>query len=172
MRSGGPLEILQLWVNLPARLKMTAPRYVGLPADEIPSFEEDDGRARIALISGEAFGRTGAIATLTDITMMTLTLASGGRIALPVARGRRVFLYVVRGALRNADGARLPKHHLAELDDNAGDSVAFAAEEPSTVLLGHALPYGEPIVSHGPFVMNTREEIRQAVLDYQAGRFA
>jgi quercetin 2,3-dioxygenase len=171
-RNGGPLEILQLWVNLPARLKMTKPRYVGLQGNEIPSFEKDKGRVRVALVSGEAWGHTGAIPTLTDITMMTLTMAPGGSIDLPVATGRRVFLYVVRGALRNADGAFLPAHHLAGLDDAAGDSVAFTAEQPATVLLGHAWPFGEPIVSHGPFVMNTREEIRQAVLDYQAGRFA
>ena len=172
MRTGGPLEILQLWVNLPARLKMTAPRYIGLQANEIPIFEQDNGRARAALISGEAFGQQGPIATLTDIAIMTLTLAQGGRISMPVAPGRRVFLYVVRGELRNADGAVLPAHHLAELDDAAGNCVAFSAEQSSVVLFGHAPPHGEPIVSHGPFVMNTREEIRQAVLDYQAGKFA
>ena len=171
-QSGGPLEILQLWVNLPARLKMTAPRYVGLQADEIPQFETEDGQARVALIAGAAFGRQGGIPTLTDITMMTIHAAADGRIDLPVTRGRRVFLYVVRGRVRNADGGILPAHHLAVMEDDAGDGVSLVAEEASVLLLGHAEPLGEPIASHGPFVMNTQAEIRQAVLDYQAGLFA
>ena len=171
-RDGGPLEILQLWVNLPARLKLTEPRYVGLQQPDIPQLELEGGLVRVALISGEAFGREGAVPTLTGLTMMTVRLEAGARFELPVPSGRRVFLYIVEGALRNADGRALPEHHLAELDDGSGDGVCLTAERSSVMLLGHAMPFGEPIVAHGPFVMNTHEEIRQAVRDYHAGRFA
>ncbi len=171
-RDGGPLEILQLWVNLPARLKLTEPRYVGRQEADIPHIELDRGRARVALIAGEAFGHQGAVPTLTGTAMMTVTLDEGAHLELPVATGRRVFLYVVGGAVRNADGAMLPEHHLAELDDANGDGLGLVAERPSVILLGHAEPFGEPIVAHGPFVMNTHEEIRQAIRDYQAGLFA
>lgn len=166
LRDGGPLEILQLWVNLPARLKMTDPRYVGLQKDEIPSFEAEEGRARIHLISGEWNGQRGPIESLTGITMMTVALEAGARLVLPAPRAQTVFLYVVRGALDVA-----PELNLVELN-NDGDEVVLQAKEQTLVLFGHGAPYREPVVSHGPFVMNTREEIFEAIRDYQAGMFS
>ena len=80
-----------------------------------------------------------------------------------------MFLYVVRGEIRVA-GTTAPAMHLVELDDD-GDVVTLEAVQPSLVLFGHGEPYGEPVVAHGPFVMNTREEIVQAIRDYQAGLF-
>jgi redox-sensitive bicupin YhaK (pirin superfamily) len=168
-RSGGPLEILQLWVNLPARLKMTAPAYVGLQKAEIPTAALDDGRVTAEVISGELAGQAGPVASQTGIAMSVLRLAPGGRFVAPVPRGHNVFLYVVRGALDLA-GRRAPAFHLVTLNDDGGD-VAFAAVEDSVVLFGHAQPFDEPVVAHGPFVMNTKEEIVQAVRDYQAGTF-
>ena len=165
LRHGGPLEILQLWVNLPSRLKMTDPRYTGLQKDQIPSFTTDGGRVKINLISGEWDGHEGPVESLTNIIMMTIELEPGGRVSLPVPRGHSVFLYVVRGELRGA-----PEMHLVELNDD-GDTVELEAVRKSLVLFGHAEPFGEPVVAHGPFVMNTREEIVQAVRDYQARLF-
>ena len=157
LRHGGPLEILQLWVNLPARLKMTDPRYVGLQKEEIPTY---DG---VQLIAGEWNGHTGPIASLTGVTMMTISLTAGRSITLSAPRSHNVFLYVVRGALRDA-----PAMHLVELR-NDGEEVVLDAIEDSLVLFGHAEPYGEKVVAHGPFVMNSHEEIVQAVRDYHAG---
>ena len=168
-RRGGPLEILQLWVNLPGRLKMTEPRYIGLQQAQVPSFQSDEGRVTVNLISGTWNGHTGPIRSLTDVHMMTVSLAAGGRFQLPVAPGRNVFLYVVRGALR-IGGQTAKAFHLIGLNDD-GDSVEFEATAEAVVLLGHAQPLGEPVVAHGPFVMNTHEEILQAVRDYQAGKF-
>jgi redox-sensitive bicupin YhaK (pirin superfamily) len=155
LRDGGPLEILQLWVNLPARLKMTEPRYVGLQRDEIPAI---DG---VHLISGTYAGRTGPIESLTDVHLMTVDV--NGRVTLPAPRGRTVFLYVVRGEIGIASAFQL-----VELNDD-GDSVEI--EGNALLLFGHAAPYGEPVVARGPFVMNTQAEIIQAYRDYQAGRF-
>lgn len=167
MERGGPLEILQLWVNLPARLKMTAPTYKGLEAADIPLVSLDGGRAELQLVAGTLEGQQGAFEPLTDIEMMVVKLGSGAELTLPAPSGRVVFLYAVRGTPTVA-GAPLSEHHLAELGD--GDSVALSAASEALLLFGHATPFNEPIVAHGPFVMNTREEIQQAVRDYQAGR--
>ena len=168
-RRGGPLEILQLWVNLPARLKMTPPRYVGLQREDIPAFPADDGRATLDVISGQWGGHAGPIQSLGDVHMATIALTAGAALRLPVAPGRAVFLYVVRGAVEVA-GQRAGAFTLVELDA-AGTEVALAAAEDAFLLFGHAPPLGEPVVSHGPFVMTTREEIIEAINDYRAGKF-
>jgi len=169
MQKGGPLEILQLWVNLPPSLKMTPPRYVGLQRDEIPAIPTPDGKGVVNLVSGEYLGRKGAMQPLLDIFMSTVELAAGARVEFTGVAKRNVFLYVVRGAITVA-GEAAPEWHLIELDD-AGDSVQIEAASDAVVLFGHAAPIGAPVVSYGPFVMNTREEIMQAIQDYQAGKF-
>jgi redox-sensitive bicupin YhaK (pirin superfamily) len=166
-RSGGPLEILQLWVNLPARLKMTAPAYRGLEAQDIPSVELPG--ATLRLISAEWGSAKGPVEPLADVRLMLITLAPGGRLDVPVAPGRTIFLYVVRGEAE-VSGTRAGTWTLVELDD-AGDGVSLESRDGATILFGHGAPFREPIVAHGPFVMNSRDEIVRAVQDYQAGRF-
>ncbi|MEO6340453.1 MAG: pirin family protein, partial [Caulobacteraceae bacterium] len=165
---GGPLEILQLWVNLPARLKMVEPRYIGLQREDIPSLVSDNGRVTVNPTSGDWDGGAGPIASLTDVQMATVVLKPGGRIALPAPAGRTVFLYLVRGELKVA-GTPAKALHLLELNDD-GDTVDLEAQTSSVVLYGHAQPLREPVVSYGPFVMNTEAEIHQAIRDYQAGK--
>ena len=156
LRDGGPLEILQLWVNLPARLKFTEPRYVGLQRDEIPSVSRDG--ATVRLISGQLDGQRGPIESLTDVHMMIVELPAGARVTLPAPRGRNVFCYFVRAM------------QLVDFNDD-GDDVVLEAAREEVVLFGHATPYREPVVAQGPFVMNTHAQIRQAFFDYQAGLF-
>lgn len=168
-RSGGPLEILQLWVNLPARLKMTAPAYAGLQRTDIPALVRDEGRATVSLIAGELDGAAGPFRSLTGVFMTTVGLSAGGRTVLPAPAGRSVFLYVVRGEVRIA-GTAVGAFRLVELSA-AGDAVGIEAQGDGMILFGHADPIGEPVVAHGPFVMNSRQEIEQAIRDYQAGRF-
>jgi redox-sensitive bicupin YhaK (pirin superfamily) len=166
---GGPLEILQLWLNLPARLKLTAPRYTGLQADAIPVVPGDDGRTQVQLIAGQWQGVTGPFESLTGVFMSLVRLKRGGTVSFAGVGGRVPFLYVIRGAVRIGDEL-VSRFTLAELSE-AGDSVEWSATEDALVLFGHADPIDEPVVSYGPFVMNTREEISQAVADYQAGKF-
>ncbi|HZQ63167.1 MAG TPA: pirin family protein [Casimicrobiaceae bacterium] len=166
---GGPLEILQLWVNLPARLKMSAPRYVGLQRTEIPAVPIADGRGTLHLIAGEWRGERGPIATLTDVFMSTVALARSASITVDRLGGRNVLLYVVRGRITIGDGDA-SAFTLVELE-RAGDACSIMAHDDSLLLLGHADPIGEPVVAYGPFVMNTREEIGEAILDYRAGKF-
>jgi len=165
LQRGGPLEILQLWINLPARLKMVEPRYTGLQRQQIPAISRDADRVVIHRIAGDG----GPIDSLTGVVMTTVDFAAGSRIALPAPRGRTVFLYVVRGEAA-IGGSQASAFHLAEMNDD-GDAIEIEASCDSLIVFGHAEPLREPVVAVGPFVMNTREEILQAARDYQAGKF-
>ncbi len=168
LRDGGPLEILQLWVNLPSHLKMSEPRYVGLQQESIPAIKLPGG-GELNLISGEWQGNAGPIDTLTGVFMSTLRLPAGSHEQLPVAPGRQVFLYVVDGDV-TVGGEPVKAHHLIEVDRD-GDSLDIEANSDARLLFGHGEVIDEAVYSHGPFVMNTREEIVQAVEDYQNGKF-
>ncbi|VXB30567.1 pirin family protein [Massilia sp. 9I] len=171
LERGGPIEILQLWVNLPSRLKMSEPAYTGLQRADIPALRLDEGRVTLNLIAGEYEGSTGPIASLTGVFMSTVEMRAGAGIRFGGLEGRNVFLYVVRGVIQVGKHADLVSPmHLVELDET-GDTVEINASQDALLVFGHADPIGEPVVAHGPFVMTTREEIAQAIADYQAGRF-
>ena len=167
-QTGGPLEILQLWVNLPAEYKMTEPRYIGLQQNEIPAAELTDG-VTVHAVSGDWSGTTGAVQPLADVALAWLDLAEGATVSLPIAASRSIFFYVVRGSVR-VNGTEAFARELVEFNYD-GDELAVEGLANSVVLLGHAEPFGEPVVSAGPFVMNTEDEIEQAYSDYQQGRF-
>ncbi len=168
LRDGGPLEILQLWVNLPGRLKMSEPAYTGLQREQIPPLGAGAG-VTLHLVAGEWHGVRGPVESLTGVFMSTLEMKAGARARLDDLLARTVFLYVVRGSITIA-GQRAAAFHLVELNAE-GDAVELAAESDTLLVFGHADPIGEPVVAHGPFVMNTREQIVEAIDDYQAGRF-
>jgi redox-sensitive bicupin YhaK (pirin superfamily) len=167
--AGGPVEILQLWVNLPARLKMTAPRYRGLQAEEIPKVESDGGRVRVEVVSGEWFGERGPFETLTDVSLSLVSFEPGGRLRLDVPAGRSVLFYVVAGSVV-VNRLRVWARQVVEFYDG-GTLIEVKAKPESLILFGHAARNREPITSIGPFVMNTLEELDQALRDYGAGRF-
>jgi redox-sensitive bicupin YhaK (pirin superfamily) len=168
-RDGGPLELIQLWVNLPAGLKMSMPGYRGLEREEIPAIAIGGGKATVNLIAGSLEGRVGPVESLTHVTMMTAALDAGAAIELPAPAGRNVLLYVIHGQIA-VSGVPVEEFTMVELD-RSGDRVRIVATSPAAILFGHALPIGEPIVARGPFVMNTQVEIERAFRDYQAGRF-
>ena len=168
-RDGGPLEILQLWVNLPARLKFTPPRYQGLQADAIPQIELAGGLARMAVIAGEWGGVTGPVDSITGNFMSTIEAQPNARIDVGGLSTRNVFLYVVSGQAR-VNGRDVAQHTLVELD-LAGDRLEIEVQTATRLLFGHGAPINEPVIAHGPFVMNTVDEIRQAIVDYQSGKF-
>ena len=169
--NGGPLEILQLWVNLPPHLKMTQPAYTGLQKDQIPSLSLDGGKATMHLVSGSWDGTAGPVESLTGVFMSTIELRPGASLRIGDMARRSVFLYVVRGAAQVGNYEdRVDAFHLVELSHD-GDAILLSSAEGALVLFGHAEPIGAPVVSHGPFVMNSRAEIEQAIRDYQAGKF-
>lgn len=167
-QAGGPMEILQLWVNLPGRLKMTAPHYVGLQASDLPTFRTDTG-VTVEPVSGSWMGVDAPVQSLIDVHLAVLRFEAGGRFEAPISRDRNVFLYGVRGSV-SVGGTAVEPWNLVQMNDG-DDAVEIGAHDDAIVLLGHAQPIGEAVFSHGPFVMNTREEIVQAIQDYQAGRF-
>ncbi|GAB3468583.1 pirin family protein [Massilia terrae] len=168
LRDGGPLEILQLWVNLPPHLKMSAPAYTGLQREQIPAIAVND-KVTLNLIAGSYKGVAGPVQSLTGVFMSTIELAAGGHVRVDGLLGRTVFLYVVRGVVE-VEGDKIGEMHLAELNDE-GDAIEIYAETGALLALGHAEAINAPVVAHGPFVMNTREEIVDAINDYQAGKF-
>ncbi|EHQ29436.1 pirin family protein [Mucilaginibacter paludis] len=169
MRTGGPLEILQLWINLPARAKMTEPFYKGLQKEEIPSLKFDEGKVTVNLISGDWDGHQAAFQSGIGVQLNTIEFTQGGKLEIPVPQSHHIFFYVISGRL-NVNGTDVPKLTLAEFNQD-GEGLEIFADEDSVLLFGHAQPLNEPVVSQGPFVMNTEEEIHQAYADYRAGKF-
>ena len=163
-RSGGPLEILQLWVNLPARLKMTDPAYVPVSSTDMAGNTPGDG-VSIRTVSGTP---DSPIRSLTDVMLAIVSIEPGGRATLPAPSERNVLFYTIDGEAEIGQ-REVPRHTLAHLTE--GDRIEISSKSGCRILFGHASPIGEPVVAHGPFVMNSEAEIAQAVRDYQAGRF-
>jgi hypothetical protein len=167
----GRMEGFQLWVNLPAELKMTRPRYQEIPSAQIPELKRDNG-VRVRIIAGEANGVTGPVSEVAaKPTYLDVALPAGVTFTQPVARGHAAFAYVFEGEGKFDGGSDVvPSPSLVVFDD--GDAVeARAGESLFRFLLVSGKPLGEPIARYGPFVMNTREEIRQALRDLQNGTF-
>ncbi|MCF2445501.1 pirin family protein [Dyadobacter sp. CY345] len=169
LKNGGNVEILQLWVNLPARLKNVDPAYIGLQKDQIPHVNPDGGKVVIDAVSGIWEGQKGAIESLADIHLATIAFEAGGKFEIPIPENRTVLFYIINGKL-NVNGDEIDKLTLVEFDEKAG-TIHIEATEKSLLLIGHASPNNEPVVAQGPFVMNTRLEIQEAYADYQEGKF-
>ncbi len=174
MRTGGRVHGVQLWVNLPRRDKMIAPRYQEIPSASIPVATSADGKVRVKVIAGEALGVKAAIETRTPILYQHFSLQPGATIAAAGA-ARTIACSLMRcrarASMAKATHARKSTRRRWSCFENDGDTVTLAAgAEPLEVLLLGGVPLKEPVVRYGPFVMNTEDEIRQAVIDYQAGR--
>jgi redox-sensitive bicupin YhaK (pirin superfamily) len=170
-REGGRVHGFQLWVNLPARDKMMAPRYQEIPRARIPEATSTDGLAHVRVVAGEALGASARIETRTPIAYHDWTLRPGARLEVPIPPAYSVYVYVFGGAV-TVSGSQLADGQLGVLGegDTVSLQVAETAAEPARLLLLAGVPLREPVVSHGPFVMNTRQEILEAVRDYQSGR--
>ena len=171
-KMGGRFHVVQLWVNLPPALKMTTPRYQSITRDSLRLLTSHDGGALIRLIAGDVGGFDGPGVTHTPITYAHVTLAPGAQLAVPWSPEFSAFVYVLSG--RGSVGVEnrpLQDGELAVF--GPGDHLVVTAadhEPPFEVLLLGGLPIRAPIEHYGPFVMNSRDEIRQAIEDYQAGR--
>lgn len=168
-RNGGDLEILQLWLNLPAAKKMITPNYVGLQKEEIPAFDIDEGKIKVQQLFGEWNGVQGAFEGTFPLTMSTINLEKGGKFEKVIPSEENIFFYIVRGELK-VNGEEILFRNLVEFT-NAGEKIEVEALEDAILILGHAKPFNEPMVAQGPFVMNTQQQIYEAYQDYQAGKF-
>jgi redox-sensitive bicupin YhaK (pirin superfamily) len=166
----GRMEGFQLWLNLAAKDKMRAPWYRDIATEEIPELTTAEG-VRVRVIAGESHGVAGAMQReVTEPVYLDIELPAGATFAQAVPAGHNVFIYVYRGGVK-VEGTDVPVQRMAILDNNGGDGVRITAPAASRVLLIAGKPLNEPIAQYGPFVMNSNEEIFQAVQDYQAGRF-
>lgn len=166
---GGPLEILQLWLNLPAKNKMVEPFYKGLQKNEIPSLSFDEGKVSVNLISGDWDQHKAAFKSGIGVQLNTIFLNAGGKISLHAPIENNVFFYVIRGNLQ-VNNKAVKMLDLVEFNNDA-ETISVVAESESIILFGHARPLNETVVSHGPFVMNSEKEIQEAYSDYEQGKF-
>lgn len=168
-RRGGTLEAIQLWVNLPRAFKMTPPRYQTLVERDIPVVELADGAGRLRVIAGSYRGVTGPARTFTPVQLYDLRVSAGRRVELALPAGQQAALFVLRGPVTVNGSAPIGEATLAAVGDS-GAPVLVEAQADATILVMAGEPINEPIARYGPFVMNTQEELVQAVRDYQAGR--
>jgi hypothetical protein len=169
-RRGGVLEMAQLWVNLPASAKMTEPGYQSLLARDIPEVALPDDAGTLRVIAGAFDGRAGPARTFTPLNVWDLRLRQGGQTRLSLPDGHTLALVVLHGTVL-VNGQSIARGGQMLVFDRAGSDIHVEANNDASLLLLGGEPIDEPVVGHGPFVMNTREEIDQAIADYDAGRF-
>jgi hypothetical protein len=169
-RAGGTLEMVQLWVNLPGEHKMTAPGYQTLLDAEIPPVSLPDEAGTLRVIAGDFEGRSGPARTHTPMNVWDLRLVRDGIARLDLPEGWNSMLVVLHGTVQVNDSEIARDGQLVTLG-RQGESVLLEANNEATVLVLSGEPIDEPVVGHGPFVMNTSEEIRQAIRDFSSGKF-
>jgi quercetin 2,3-dioxygenase len=169
-QSGGPFEMAQLWVNLPARNKMTAPGYQAITDGQIPSVPLADGAGNVRVIAGEYGGHKGPARTFTPMNVWDIRLRAGKAAELSQPEGWTVQVVVLAGTVQVNGTTILRAAQMATLD-TTGSGVAIEANNDAKVLLLAGEPIDEPVVGYGPFVMNTKEEIVRAIEDFNAGKF-
>jgi quercetin 2,3-dioxygenase len=169
-RNGGTLQMAQLWINLRAQDKNAAPGYQTLLNTEIPVVTLRDNAGTVRVIAGEFHGQKGAAKTFTPINLWDVTLRAGKSVTLPVPDGHTTAFLVLSGKVAINDDDREAGEGDLAIFNRSGDEISIMAKADTSLLLLDGEPIAEPIVGHGPFVMNTRAEIEQAFEDYQCGR--
>ena len=169
-KSGGLLHMVQLWVNLPAKDKMTPPRYQTLLNAEIPSVELPQAAGQLRVIAGEYAGNRGPAQTFSPVDVWDLRLRAGRTAQPAFAEGRTVALVVLGGTVQVNGSEVVRAGQLVVMDRKAGE-VFIEAKTDATVLVLSGEPLNEPIVGYGPFVMNTEKEIHEAIADFNSGKF-
>ena len=167
---GGLLKMVQLWVNLPASAKDTPAAYQTLLNKDIPRVSLEDGGGALRVIAGEYLEHKGPANTFTPINVWDLKLEPGARVNLPVPKGHTTLVAVLNGSVQINDTDVLREAELANLD-REGQEIVLESNNDARLLVLSGEPIDEPVVGYGPFVMNTEGEIKQAMLDFQSGKF-
>ena len=168
-KRGGTVEMVQLWVNLPAALKMTSPRYQTLLRAQIPEVDLPDGAGLVRVIAGDFHGVKGPANTYTPIDLYDSRLKAGHHAELTLPAGYDTAIFLLHGGILLSGSHAMKASELA-LFDTSGERIAIDAREDAMLLLLNGEPIHEPVARRGPFVMNTEEELVQAADDYQAGK--
>ena len=169
-KTGGEFQMVQLWVNLPAKDKMSAPKYQAITNDQMHKVILADGKSYVEVIAGHYQGQTGPAKTFTEVHLQNAILEKGTKARFDFPVTQNTFLIVIEGSIQINNGDVIPVDHFVEMDKK-GTSFTIEALENAKVLVASGEPIGEPIAAHGPFVMNTREELVQAFNDFNDGKF-
>lgn len=167
-KKGGLFHMIQLWVNLAKKNKMVPPRYQSITKNQIPEIETNDGKSLVRVIAGEYLKNQGPAKTYSPMNVWDVRLKSGEKFETKVTDGHTTAVFVLGGLIKLASGEEVKSAELA-LFERTGDHLIFEVIEDTILLFLSGEPFNEPIVGHGPFVMNTQEEIHQAIQDYQRG---
>jgi quercetin 2,3-dioxygenase len=168
-KRGGTLQAIQLWVNLPKASKMSAPGYQTIVNDQIPMVQLEGGAGSFRVIAGSMRGAKGPAKTFTPIELYDLRLRAGHSVPLQLPAGHNAGVFVLSGRVRIGESQPLTEAELAVFA-STGRPVTVTAEEDATILVMAGEAIHEPVARYGPFVMNTKAELIQAVNDYQAGK--
>lgn len=166
---GGRQEIIQLWINTPAKQKMDQPIYYPVSAEEVPSLVSDDGLVRLNVFSGELLNCRGPIPSQAIVNAATAEFEKGGRVSIPLPPKHNALIYILDGKLTVEGFGLVEEHHIIHFN-NDGEGITLQALENTRVLILSGEPLNEPVVSHGPFVMNNQTQILEAMRDYQMGK--
>jgi len=169
-KTGGPFRMVQLWVNLPAKDKMAPGAYQGITAAQIPTVELPEGAGRLRIIAGEHDGVAGSARTFTPINVWDIALNAGPDLSLALPEGHNALLVVLAGKLMVNGDQPVGEAQMLHLSGE-GDGVTLRADAEAQLLVLTGEPIDEPIAGYGPFVMNSREEIVEAIEDFNNGRF-
>lgn len=166
---GGRQEIIQLWVNTPAKHKMDIPVYFPLTAEQIPSITSEDGLVKIKVIAGNLNNVPGPAPTQSPVNTFTAELKKGGKYFFPIPPSHNSFVYLLDGKITVAGNGKIEGKYAAVFSAD-GEGLKIEATENTRLFIGSGEPLNEPLASHGPFVMNTQTEIMEAFKDYQLGK--
>lgn len=170
-KTGGEFQMVQLWVNLPAKDKMSKPKYQGITNEQINKYTLADNAGLIEVIAGDYQGVKGAASTFTPVQLQNAKLNQGGKAGFSFPSDYNTALLVIQGSIRVNGTEDIPTDHFVLFENKGEDFEIEALENDTIVLILSGAPINEPIFAHGPFVMNTREEIIQAFEDVNMGRF-
>lgn len=168
-KKGGAFEIIQVWMNLPKKLKMTEPKYQGFQKNDIPVLKLDGGKARIAIVSGKVDGVIGPIQSLTGISAYTIYMDANSKITIPTDSSKNPMLYMLNGEA-TVNGEKIGQGRSAITFNNDGEEITIETNQASKFLFLEGEAIKEPVAQYGPFVMNTTEELHQAFEDFQTGK--
>lgn len=168
-KTGGPFEMIQLWVNLPRQFKFVEPHYQALKAEQMGKIALPDNQGIVNIVAGAMDGVKGPASTYSPVNLFDIRLNAGGEVITRIPALHNTALLVVNGTV-SVNEREVPEHSFL-LFGNEGDDITINAKEKSVILLLSGEPINEPIVSYGPFVMNTREEIYEAFEGFQSGKY-
>lgn len=168
-KDGGTFEMVQLWVNLPAKDKMTKPRYQGLLDKSFPRVKSADGSSEARVVAGELKGQKGSALTFSPMSVFDVSFSKDGEFVSDIPQGWNTLLFLIHGEAQVGDDSLLKSRDFSVLD-REGSVLRLKGKAGAKVLVLTGEPLNEPVVAYGPFVMNTVDQIRQAMDDYQSGR--